>query len=117
MDDLQNRSPVAALRQSFTARSASYDNRVPAPADELPADTAPAESVTTSQSRRRREVSTANQFTEPTVPAQFKLPADLVQSLKLHSINTGESMSEIVLRCLTSTDVIEKAWISTRKAS
>jgi len=63
------------------------------------------------------EANTASQFTGPTTPVQFKLPADLVQSLKLHSINSGETMSDIVLRCMTTADLIEKAWISTRKAS
>jgi hypothetical protein len=45
------------------------------------------------------------------------LPQDLVQSLKLHSISDGKSMSEIVLECLTSDRFIGKAWVSTRRAA
>lgn len=66
--------------------------------------------------RAKKSVATTDDFTGTSVPAQFKLPQDLVASLKLHSISTGESMSAIVLRCLTSQDVIAKAWVSTRKA-
>lgn len=67
--------------------------------------------------RRSAQVSnTKGDFTEPCVPAQFKLPRDLVSSLKLHSIAQGKSMSDIVLDCLTSPEMIAKAWISSRKA-
>lgn len=61
--------------------------------------------------------STREQFSEGLVPAQFKLPRDLVASLKLHSIQTGRSMSEIVLDALTSDQLIAKAWISVKKAA
>lgn len=50
------------------------------------------------------------------IPVQFKLPQDLAASLKLHSISNGESMSEIVLRCLTPSELVSKAWVSTRQA-
>jgi hypothetical protein len=47
-------------------------------------------------------------------PLQVKIPADLIQSLKLHAISSGQTMSEMVLECLTSKATIGKAWISTR---
>ena len=66
--------------------------------------------------KRRAVADTADSFNGPLVPTQFKLPDDLVQSLKLHAIASGQTMSEIVLEALTSQMVINKAWVSTRKA-
>jgi len=65
---------------------------------------------------KRPSYDTADSFNGPLVPTQFKLPDDLVQSLKLHAIASGQTMSEIVLEALTSQMVINKAWVSTRKA-
>jgi len=112
MDEQPIRSSVSALRSEFRSRAGLADERVAA-SDEMPAesDAAPA------SSRRKAKSAPSSQFSGAPVPAQFKLPADLLQSLKLHSIDSNETMSEIVLRCLTSTDLLEKAWISTRKAS
>ena len=59
----------------------------------------------------------AADFTGASIPVQFKLPQDLAASLKLHSISNTESMSEIVLRCLTTSELVSKAWVSTRKAA
>ena len=116
MEDTVNRSPVASLRNQFSTRIAPSDERVGS-SDELVDDSAPETPSAPSRRRKSADVNTANQFSGSLVPAQFKLPADLVQSLKLHSINSGETMSDIVLRCMTTSDLIEKAWISTRKAS
>lgn len=71
----------------------------------------------TSRSRSSAAASTAADFTGALVPAQFKLPQDLVQSLKLHAISEGVSMSDIVSACLTSDRFIGKAWVSTRRAA
>jgi hypothetical protein len=109
MEEQSHRSPVASLRSDFRTRVAPADE-----SEELVPDT---DSAPEAPSRRRKQQPTANEFSGSLVPAQFKLPADLVQSLKLHAIDTGENMSEIVLRCLTTADVVAKAWISTRKAS
>ena len=79
------------------------------------ADETPAPAPATVSSRRAPATTTAD-FTGPAVPVQFKLPQDLAASLKLHSISNGESMSEIVLRCLTTSELVSKAWVSTRKA-
>ncbi len=116
MDETINRSPVAALRSEFRTRTAPLEERVQS-SDELLTDTDSGVESSPAPSRRRKQVDTTNQFSGPLAPVQFKLPADLISSLKLHSINGNESMSDIVLRCLTSADLIEKAWISTRKAS
>jgi hypothetical protein len=80
---------------------------------------APAEEPTpapASAATRRAPATTTADFTGPLIPVQFKLPQDLAASLKLHSISNTESMSEIVLRCLTTPELVSKAWVSTRKA-
>ena len=115
MEDTTSRSPVASLRSQFSSRVAPSDERVGA-SDELLSDTDSTPEAPAAPSRRRKQQPTANEFSGSLIPAQFKLPVDLVQSLKLHAIDTGENMSEIVLRCLTTSDVVAKAWISTRKA-
>lgn len=67
--------------------------------------------------RRAPQPTTSREdFTLPCAPLQVKLPQDLIQSLKLHSISMNKTMSEIVLDCLTSNEQIAKAWISTRRA-
>jgi hypothetical protein len=116
MEDTTNRSPIGSLRSEFRSRAAIVEERV-AVSDELLSESDSAPEAPAAPARRRAKATTANQFTGPSAPAQFKLPTDLLQSLKLHAIDSGETMSEIVLRCLTSPDIIEKAWISTRKAS
>ena len=55
------------------------------------------------------------QFTGANIPYQVKVPEDLVQSLKLHAIQSGKTMSQLVVECLTSKDFIAKAWVSTRR--
>ena len=79
---------------------------------------APAEEPTPAPAAatRRAPATTTADFTGPLIPVQFKLPQDLAASLKLHSISNTESMSEIVLRCLTTPELVSKAWVSTRKA-
>lgn len=48
-------------------------------------------------------------------PIQVKLPADLVKSLKLIGFDTGKTVSELVLECLTTTATIEKTWVASRR--
>ena len=116
MDDTTNRSPVSSLRSEFRTRAAIVEERVQS-SDELLTDTDSGVESSPAPSRRRKQPGTVNEFNGSLVPAQFKLPADLVQSLKLHAIDTGETMSDIVLRCMTSADTIAKAWISTRNST
>lgn len=105
----------------FAGSDASDEQRRESgPADQVqePASAAVESATRTSRSKpASASTSTASDFTAPLVPAQFKLPGDLVQSLKLHSISDGKSMSEIVLECLTSDRFIGKAWVSTRRAA
>lgn len=58
-----------------------------------------------------------DEFTGALQPLQVKIPADLIQSLKLHAIGTDKTMSELVLECLTSDQQITKAWVSSRRAA
>lgn len=107
MEDPQNfdDDSFAPLR----ARSFGSDSQKPA--------SDPASRQEDSSSRRRSTASNPrDEFNGPLVPAQFKLPQDLVQSLKLHAISSNRSMSEIVLECLTSPETVGKAWVSTRRA-
>ena len=66
------------------------------------------------QSSSQTPANSRDEFTGAPVPLQIRVPNDLVQSLKLHSISTGQNMSELVLECLTTNATITKAWISTR---
>ena len=68
--------------------------------------------------KRRPEprANTRDEFTQPAAPLQVKLPQDLIQSLKLHSIGSNKTMSDLVLECLTTQAMVSKAWISTRRA-
>lgn len=56
-------------------------------------------------------------FTGSLVPLQIRVPSDMRDSLRLLAIKTGESMSDIVIRCMTTPDVVQKAWVSTRKSA
>ena len=68
------------------------------------------------RSGRGKAAATTEMFNGPVAPLQVKLPQDLVVSLRLHAIGTGETISEIVLRCLTTPESVTKAWVSTRQA-
>jgi hypothetical protein len=74
-----------------------------------------AESESTPRKRRRSATSAAD-FDGALVPIQLKLPEDLCGSLKLLAFSNRETMSEIVLRCLTSSETVPKVWLSRRGA-
>lgn len=59
----------------------------------------------------------ADHFSGPRVPLQVKLPDDLVQSLRLHSISSGRTISDIVLEALTTDAVVRRAWVATKRAA
>ena len=63
----------------------------------------------------REPSSTRDQFNGTTTPIQLKIDSELIQSLKLHALSSGKSMSEIVMECLTSKDMIKRAWITVRQ--
>jgi hypothetical protein len=48
------------------------------------------------------------------VPVQFRLPSDLVTSLRLLAYQQGSTMSELVCDALTEGTPIPKAWIQTK---
>lgn len=49
--------------------------------------------------------------------AQYRLPSDLLQSLRLHAIKEGISVSKLVQSCLTSEKMITKAHVTIRDAA
>ena len=49
------------------------------------------------------------------VPVQFRLPAELVKTLKHLSIEDGLSMSELALKTMTTEDFIPRVWMSRRR--
>jgi len=59
---------------------------------------------------------TSADFSGSLVPLQVRVPSDLRNSLKLLSHTTGQSMSEIVLRCLTTNEVVHRGWIQFKRA-
>lgn len=65
-------------------------------------------------SRRRRQDSASANFGGAMVPLQIRVPQELVQSLRLLSIDTGKTVSELVLESLVNGAKIEKAWVSRR---
>ena len=64
----------------------------------------------------RKEKSTRSQFEGALQPLQVKLPEDLIQSLRLIAISQGKNLSELTLEFLTSTELVQKAWVSHRRA-
>jgi hypothetical protein len=49
------------------------------------------------------------------IPVQFRLPAELVKTLKHLSIEDGLSMSELALKTMTTEDFIPRVWMSRRR--
>lgn len=66
-------------------------------------------------SKRRRQDSAPADFGGAMVPLQIRVPQELVQSLRLLSIDTGKTVSELVLESLVNGAKIEKAWVARRK--
>ena len=58
-----------------------------------------------------------DEFTGPPTAVQFRLPADLVTSLRLQSFDSKKSMSEIVFEALTTDATIAKSWVSSRRSA
>ncbi len=108
--------PHTTPRNSFLSRPAGDgEGESPMGPGESPQGSAGSDNGATRR-RATATASTAADFTGNPVPGQFKLPADLLQSLKLISIQEGRSMSQIVYECLTSDRTIGKAWVSTRRS-
>ena len=56
-------------------------------------------------------------YTGPKIAAQFRLPEDLMQSLRLHAFKENKSISAVVESCLCSEQYIGKAYVSVRDAA
>lgn len=99
--------------------AAEYERKFPplaSPAVHEPESPAASDPAPTPR-RKSRASSAAPEFTGTLSPIQLKLPADLIQSLRLAAIDGNETMSAVVLRCLTSPDVVTKMWVSSRRTA
>jgi len=126
MDDKSNSSNPADLSgywdnaQGRYLRNSEYAEMIVArnaAAAAAAAEASKPETDAPSRSKRQRSATPTGEFTDALTPVQFKLPGDLCRTLKLLSIQTGKSMSELVLEHLTSEQIIRPVWISSRKAS
>ena len=63
---------------------------------------------------KKQPTSTLVDFNGGLQHLQVRLPSDLCQSLKLASIQEGRSISDIVLECLTSQNMVAKKWVHTK---
>lgn len=119
MDDTYSFKPTTGPRPGEGFVSNVPKAPVPAPPETVQDDPEPDQQPAASNQSGRKQkaqVSTAADFTGPLAPCQLKIPTDLIQSLKLHSISSGKTMSELVFECITSPEMLGKAWISTRRA-
>lgn len=66
--------------------------------------------------RSRRKASSAGEFTGAPSPIQFRLPTDLITSMKLLCLQEGVTLSELALRLLTTSEVCPRVWVSRRNA-
>ncbi len=105
-------------RESFAGSIPAAPVHVPADDEISTLETEQEPAAASSSTRKTKAVSsTRDDFTGPPAPLQVKIPTDMIQSLKLHSISAGKTMSELVFECLTSQEMLGKAWISTRRAA
>jgi hypothetical protein len=77
---------------------------------------APADRPDEPEPETNAPLDTSADFSGSLVPLQVRVPSDLRNSLKLLSHTTGQSMSEIVLKCLTTNDVVHRGWIQFKRA-
>jgi hypothetical protein len=74
------------------------------------------ESATLTPASRRNKAD-ADNFTGALAPVQLRLPADMISSLRLMSIQTGRSMSDLAMECLTTDSTVPKSWITSRRSA
>ena len=119
MDDNYDFNSKPGPRLSDSLGEPPRQTSVPAKTEnEIHTDVPAVEPATVSRKPRTQPPqSTREDFTGPNAPLQVKIPTDLIQSLKLHSISTGKTMSELVLECITSPEMLSKAWVASRKAA
>ena len=102
--------PITTPTDRTTAHT---DNRYSAHEDTVTHDT---EDERAPRTRPRRKTSSASEFTGGLAPIQFRLPSDLVTSMKLLSLQEGTTLSELALRLLTTSEVCPRVWVSRRNA-
>jgi hypothetical protein len=76
----------------------------------------PTESTAATAATKRNK-SDADTFSGPLAPVQLRIPADLISSLRLLSYQSGRSMSELAIECLTTEAIIAKTWITSRRSA
>jgi hypothetical protein len=97
-----------------TERTAAHtDDRYTSPEDTATHDT---EDERAPRPRPRRKTSSASEFTGGLAPIQFRLPSDLITSMKLLSLQENVTLSELALRLLTTSEVCPRVWVSRRNA-
>ena len=65
--------------------------------------------------RKKKKSSTRGQFKEASTACQIKLPTDLLQSIRLQAVSQGRTISDIILDCLTSEQMVSFTWISSNR--
>ena len=120
MDETSMAFGTPEFRRAVAVRAAARDEKPVQPVADSPigeSDEAATDESPTTPSRRRKNSGPSHEFTGSCTPVQFKIPTDLVQSLRLLAIDSGETMSELVLRCLTTSDAVQKCWITRGRKS
>ena len=90
----------------------SYKPTFKSPSDELGSP-----GIARKPTERTERKSKFVKYTGSKVSAQFRLPEDLMQSLRLHAIKENTSISAVVESCLCSEQYIGKAYVSVRDAA
>lgn len=105
MDDYSN----YIKRTAALAQSADEETK-----DEL-LEEATQERVERRTLKKKRRTNTRSQFKEARTACQVKLPTDLLQSIRLQAVSQGRTISDIILDCLTSEQMVSFTWISSNR--
>jgi hypothetical protein len=106
--------PLTAPPERTTTHA---DDRYSTPEDTATHATEDTEDERAPRTRPRRKTSSASEFTGAPSPIQFRLPTDLITSMKLLSLQENVTLSELALRLLTTSEVCPRVWVSRRNAS
>jgi len=109
--------PISSNGYRDPLRPVGFGDKLAEIADPIPTVTPREVASAVKRGRKAPEpTSTRDSFDESSQQLiQLKLPSDLVASLRLHSIQNRQTLSEIVLDALTSQTMIHKAWVATRQ--
>ncbi len=103
--------PAAEYRDGQPARPQAAPEATSQP---VPAQ-AEAKPAVRMQDTQQTPQADADMFGGDLVPVQFRLPSELVKTLKHLSIEDGLSMSELALKTMTTEDFIPRVWMSRRR--